>query len=175
MTPPRKAERADETWETDPFEGYSPERFYTEAADRQGHRAWLRVPVPTHVAGRIAELIASREIPAYRTPQDLIRDALVHRLYYLTKVWPEAKQTNRLFQLVLAEAEREARRREYEAAESFIEQAVETARKAKELAGLERAREELESARQELDRLFPASWEPLREKFERLAREVLGS
>ena len=70
-------------WETDDEEGasYSPKRFYTASDDKQGHSAQIRLYIPKGLAGQIARIINSHEIPEYRSIQDFYRDALTHRAY----------------------------------------------------------------------------------------------
>ncbi|GIV04083.1 MAG: hypothetical protein KatS3mg015_2913 [Fimbriimonadales bacterium] len=63
---------------------YSPNKFYTRAVDKQGHKETLHVPVPPAIYAAVSELIASRKFPALRTPQDFVRDAIIHRLHYLS-------------------------------------------------------------------------------------------
>lgn len=43
----------------------------------------IRVRLPLAQIGKIGEIIASKEIPEYRHPNDFIRDAVHHRLYWL--------------------------------------------------------------------------------------------
>jgi hypothetical protein len=70
-------------WETDDEEGasYSPKRFYTASDDKQGHSAQIRLYIPKGLAGQIARIVNSNEIPEYRSVQDFYRDALTHRAY----------------------------------------------------------------------------------------------
>lgn len=70
------------TWELD-YPEYSPDNFYTRATDGKGHSELVHVKLPPHVASALAAIVQSRAVPEYRTTQDLIRDAVVHRLHYL--------------------------------------------------------------------------------------------
>lgn len=63
---------------------YSIDNFYTKSKDMQGHSTVYHVRLPDYVAGEIGSMIESRKIPDYRTAADLIRDAIVHRLHYLS-------------------------------------------------------------------------------------------
>jgi hypothetical protein len=59
--------------------------FYTRAADGRGHSENLRVRVKPELSGEVSALVASGRIPDYSTPQDFIRDAIVHRLRWLAE------------------------------------------------------------------------------------------
>lgn len=74
--------QTDRSWEPDD-PGYSADNFYTVSADSKGHSAFFRVALPTNVAAEINRLIASGNLPVYATSQDLIRDAIYHRLHWL--------------------------------------------------------------------------------------------
>ena len=63
--------------------GYDPEDFYTGASDGRGHSANMQCPIPVTVAAELEQMIAAKEFPAYRTRQDFIRDAIVHRINQL--------------------------------------------------------------------------------------------
>lgn len=63
--------------------GYDPHEFYTSSSDKKGHQQQFRVNVPPSLGSEIAQLVQSQRIPAYRTAQDVIRDALIHRLQWL--------------------------------------------------------------------------------------------
>ena len=64
---------------------YSVDNFYTKSKDMQGHSTVYHVRLPDYVAGEIGSMIESRRIPDYRTAADLIRDAITHRLHYLSQ------------------------------------------------------------------------------------------
>lgn len=75
------------TWQTRK-EGYSPENFYTRASDEKGHREEMRLKLPPAVMRELAEIVAARTWPSIRTPGDLVRDALIHRLHWLNERAP---------------------------------------------------------------------------------------
>lgn len=64
-------------------DGYAVEKFYTDSRDNKGHASSVRVQLPPGFANQLAELIASKRIPEYRTISDVFRDAVVHRLTWL--------------------------------------------------------------------------------------------
>ncbi len=57
--------------------------FYTQASDKKGHTAKITVQFPVNVAGEIASAIQSGKIPEYKTAQDFVRDAVIHRLHHI--------------------------------------------------------------------------------------------
>lgn len=63
---------------------YSPDRFYTQATDNKGHRSVTRVSFPPYMVAEVEALAASSNYSHYRTAQDVIRDAVFHRLQWLT-------------------------------------------------------------------------------------------
>lgn len=73
---------ADDPWLVEGH-SYDQRRFYTRSVDERGHKEVFHVPFPPQIYGRIAELVSSKEIKEYRSPQDLIRDAVVHRLHVI--------------------------------------------------------------------------------------------
>jgi hypothetical protein len=72
----------EDTWQTE-SEGYSPDKFYTRATDGKGHSEVVHLKLPPEITSVMAQIVQSRAIPDYRTAQDIIRDAIVHRLQYL--------------------------------------------------------------------------------------------
>ena len=75
------SEKAASRWETTTPVGYNPNGFYTQASDKKGHSAKITVKVPVNVAGEIASAVASGRIGEYKTAQDFLRDAVIHRLH----------------------------------------------------------------------------------------------
>lgn len=71
--------------EEDLTQGYDVSKFYVKGSDtKKGQqREHFRVYLQPHLADQIAELIASKNIPQYRTVGDMFRDAMFHRLTYL--------------------------------------------------------------------------------------------
>lgn len=59
---------------------YSTSKFYTAARDKKGFSTTVRLNVPPTFMAELAALVASGEIPEYRTSADAIRDFLVHGL-----------------------------------------------------------------------------------------------
>lgn len=67
---------------------YDPATFYTRATDGNGHDSVIQTKVSPALLGEIQRLIQSKAIPQYRTNADLVRDALIHRLRYLSDEYP---------------------------------------------------------------------------------------
>lgn len=61
---------------------YDPTSKYVHSTDAKGHYESISVKLTPSMQAIMAELVASADNPGYRTPQDLVRDAIVHRLYY---------------------------------------------------------------------------------------------
>ena len=76
----------EDLWQTD--DSYDPNEFYTASADRRGHSDTFYVKVPPYVASALSQFIQSGKVPQYKTVQDFIRDAIVHRIHYLMYNWP---------------------------------------------------------------------------------------
>lgn len=64
---------------------YDVASFYTDGRDGRGHSDSHRVRLKPEVLGEIGALVASGKIPEYSTPQAFIRDAIVHRLHWLSE------------------------------------------------------------------------------------------
>jgi len=78
--------KRDSSWDTDLPSSYDVGRLYTQSADAKGHSDLLHVRVKPWISSKIAELIAARQLD-YKTVQEFVRDAIVHRLHY----WYEEK------------------------------------------------------------------------------------
>lgn len=69
-----------EAWTTVAPGGYARNKYYMKATDGHGHSDNVQVKLTPQINGMIGALIASGTTQ-YRTPQDLIRCAVVHRLH----------------------------------------------------------------------------------------------
>lgn len=68
--------------------GYDPDRFYTAgrmpaSSQTPGQYDHLRIKIQPWVTPLVQGIINSRDIPAYHSVDDFIRDAIIHRLHYL--------------------------------------------------------------------------------------------
>jgi hypothetical protein len=73
-------------------------RFYTASRDAKGHSVWVRVRFPVHELADLEQLVKSTKLP-YRSVQDLIRDAVTHRLAYIASRPDCLKSPDALFWL----------------------------------------------------------------------------
>ena len=62
-----------------------PSTFVFHASDEKGHSAHVRVNLATEIAQVMTEIVAKGNFP-YRTREDLIRDAIYHRLGALVEM-----------------------------------------------------------------------------------------
>jgi hypothetical protein len=62
---------------------YSPDDIVTSSQDDHGHSAHLRVHVPKYWASMLEFLTHSPWWPEYRSSQDVLRDAIYHRLHWV--------------------------------------------------------------------------------------------
>ena len=62
---------------------YSPDEFYCASTNEHDHSETIQLKLPKHVKAQLNELIRTGRVPAYRSPNDALRDGLVHRLHFL--------------------------------------------------------------------------------------------
>jgi len=76
-----------ESWATvDDQDAYDPTRFYTYSQDKKGHSVTIRVNIPKPLAGELSNLAKSGTVPAYRSTEDVVRDALYHRTKQIARM-----------------------------------------------------------------------------------------
>lgn len=77
----------DAAWTTadSDLDGYTPDQFYCEAADKKGHSANLSTTIPPGIYSELTTLIESGMIPQYAKKADFLRDAVRHRLAWLAQ------------------------------------------------------------------------------------------
>ena len=83
MTKKRKPVDPSE-WEPD-RSSYNPDNFYTFSQDTKGHSNAIHVRVPPNIMGAVDELVQSKIFEPLRTTSDFVRDAIHHRLHYLSE------------------------------------------------------------------------------------------
>lgn len=132
---------------------YSRANFYTRSVDSRGHKETFHVPSPPAIFGQVGELVASRMIPAYRSPQDFVRDAIVHRLRDVAEMTASG-QLARVISLEVIRCQQEQMLVEMEEFEKVLvtsEQVMEQAAKLEDVGMLDQAitysKEQAESIR----------------------------
>ena len=78
----------------DPSE-YNIDDVWRGSADKQGHSAYIRVPVPKHWSGQINAMVQSGHFD-YKSQQDFARDAIYHRLHWAGQILKDDKFLARL-------------------------------------------------------------------------------
>lgn len=85
----------DDSWSVQSH-GYKISNFYTRSTDSRGHKESIHLKVPPEIASTMSQIVQKGSIPQYRTVQDLIRDAIVHRLHYLNEQHLMDQESHRL-------------------------------------------------------------------------------
>jgi hypothetical protein len=123
---------------------YDPSTIYT-ASTKDGVGEKLVTRVPPSILGEIAAIIQSRLVPEYRTAQDLVRDALIHRLIYLTEHYEVSTSLRRMLvsEQMRADATRAGMiREEYQKVVELFAGEFEELRKAGDFEGMSALKEE---------------------------------
>ncbi len=68
---------------SDKHGAYDPHRFYTVSKNAHDHSENIQVPFPPAVAALIKRVVELDALTEYRSKQDVIRDAVYHRLAFL--------------------------------------------------------------------------------------------
>lgn len=63
--------------------GYDLNRFYTATRVGEAEAEKIQIKIPGTVWARICAMASDPQFPSYRTPHDVFRDAVTHRLHYL--------------------------------------------------------------------------------------------
>lgn len=70
-------------WAGDDDLEYKENRFYTHSTNRKGFKDTVRIPLPPNVLAQMNAIVQQRKVADYKTVQDLVRDAIIHRLKWL--------------------------------------------------------------------------------------------
>lgn len=108
----REHQTSPTTEETDVFKtighrGYSEDRFYTKSTNEHNHGEKFQVRVPQGIDSQIHAAV--REVPEYRHVNDMVRDALVHRLEYIQKRYKITPEAQRFLELERLRADSDRR------------------------------------------------------------------
>jgi Arc/MetJ-type ribon-helix-helix transcriptional regulator len=82
---------------------YSAFKFYTAAVDKHHHSSRVTVHTPPNLMAIINQIVQSRKIGAYKTDSDFIRDAIYHRVKFISDHHSD----------ILSEQEKQALSREF--------------------------------------------------------------
>lgn len=67
---------------------YDLDMVYARGSDKNGHSERPRVSFPPHMWAEVCSIIASGRTP-YKTPVDMVRDGLYHRMHYWREKLPD--------------------------------------------------------------------------------------
>lgn len=81
---PIGAPQPSQGWGAPAATNYDIEAFYVRATDAAGHSEASRVRFKPEIYNEIMAVVSAGIWPHYRSPHDLIRDAVVHRLHWLS-------------------------------------------------------------------------------------------
>jgi hypothetical protein len=70
-------------WLATPEHDYSPARFYTRSTNQFDHSQTVQTGFPREVMALVSKIVHAGVVPEYRSNQDFIRDAVVHRLHQI--------------------------------------------------------------------------------------------
>lgn len=142
------------------MEEYDASRFYIHSTDKRGHSTQVRVSLPPDQMRRMSQLVQSGKYP-YRTYQDFLRDAMIHRMASLGEQDDEAKVIANEWTVAALFAEVDER---YEVGEKILDSAR------RQFSSIE-----TEDDRVDLKgRLQNALAQPLSSRHVRLLNELLG-
>jgi len=80
-------------WATD-SSGYDPHHFYVSSSDGNGRTSAMRVNVPPAILAEMTAIVQSGRVAEYKTVQAIVRDALVHRMRFLSKALKDRRIGN---------------------------------------------------------------------------------
>jgi len=86
-------------WSTVSPGGYARNRYYSRATDGHGHSEQMQFKHSPSVMGMIGAVVASGRTP-YKTPQDLVRDAVIHRLHDLREMGMKGELVGQLPEVI---------------------------------------------------------------------------
>lgn len=158
-----------------------PDRFYVRSRDDSGHSEWMRIRVPPRLYDQVAEYVGKRSRVGWRSFNDAVRDALVHRVSYVARRYGDDDQQTS-FQLYLAELdfleemaiEEEARRWVQQACEQLDSIVSEYSRRRQPDIALEKLEHWLQKlpGHEEAHHVYVAGY--IRSKMAELRKDVAG-
>lgn len=97
---------------------YRIDRFYTRSVDANGHGEKLNLRVPQGIDSQMYKAVS--EVPEYRTLQDLVRDAVMHRLEYLQKQYDLGEKARIMLERERQKADRAQRMQDSDEMEAIV-------------------------------------------------------
>lgn len=113
--------KARKAWLTEASDEYSPGQFHVRATNAYDHSNSHRLHLPRELDGMAQEIVAM--VPAYRSVSDLIRDAIYHRVHYLSGRGLNNPLVLRWLELEKGQAAIERAKTEVEMHKSIVEEA----------------------------------------------------
>lgn len=133
--------------------GYNRDEFITRSTDGHGHQRHQRVNFPPSVIGQASAIIQGGKIPQYSTVQDLVRDAVVHRLHYLNETYLKDPKLARELTAAVRKSRMEAITREQQELHGLVEacrEAIMTAVRGKDWTAFRDALDQAEEQGEEV-------------------------
>lgn len=100
----------------DPFkpdtDNYAEGNFYVKSTDGKGHKDKIQVSVPPGLFALAMEITHKSELPDYKTVQDFVRDAMMHRAHFLMTQYAPDDAARQRIRLEMYQATIEAMDRE---------------------------------------------------------------
>jgi hypothetical protein len=112
---------------------YSLDDFYVASTNQHDHSETIQLKLPKHVKALVNQFVGMEDLPALRSANDVVRDALVHRLHYLQheygasdalRLWITMETTRTRLETI--HAEMIAQRQLVEYVREVVDQAVES-------------------------------------------------
>lgn len=108
-------------WSPDDGTNYSPDDFYVRSVNKHDHAETIRLRMPNDVLGQVSQIVQGKVFGEhYRTTSDFLRDAVVHRLWYLQQMI-DNDELGRFLHLEMSVARAERAKREVELALSTVD------------------------------------------------------
>lgn len=110
------------SWATEAGD-YSPDRFYVTSTDAQGRGSQRRAQFPDDLLGEVERIVQSGKLPDWTTFQDVMRDALFHRLWHVRGMVDSAR-LDRMLEIYKSQAEMDRHIHAAEAEQGFYDRTM---------------------------------------------------
>jgi hypothetical protein len=112
-------------WETEGDDGYSPDKCYVSSRNSHDHSEQITLKLPPDLYAIAQRIAGDPRFPDYRTPHDLMRCALAHRLHYIATEWEPMAGVLEAVQMEMMQAESDAAIRQMERMRDAVQAAAE--------------------------------------------------